>query len=78
MMMTIKVNRIKLFVAIEKGVGKYKNSAFLLMKLIIRIIAREQIKENMNTTFKFEVIKERKSSVKLGDFNGSSKYQTEL
>ena len=32
MMMAIKVNGSKLFIAIEKGVRKHKNTAFLLIK----------------------------------------------
>ena len=37
----IKYNGRKIFVAVEKEVGKYKNSAFLLMKPIMRIVVRE-------------------------------------
>ena len=78
MILSIKCNGGKIFVAVEKGVGKHKNSAFLLMKPMMRMIVREWIKENMHTTFKFNIIKERKSLVKIGDFNVSSNYQAEL
>ena len=55
--LSIKHNRGRMFVAVEKWVGKHKNSVFLLIIPIMRMIAREWIKENMNTTFKFKVIK---------------------
>ena len=43
----------RLFIAVEKGVGKYKQSAFLLMKPTKRAEARVWLKENLEKEFKF-------------------------
>ena len=77
MILSIKHNSRRMFVAVEKGVGKHKNSAFLLINPAMRMVVREQIKENRNTVFKFDNIKEQRYSVKIGEFNGLNKYQTE-
>ena len=41
MILSIKYNRGRMFIVVEKGVGKHKNSAFLLIISIMRIIVRE-------------------------------------
>ena len=78
MILSIKYNEGRIFVAVEKEVGKHKNSAFLFIIPTMRMIVREWIKENMYAIFKCDIIKERKSLVKIRDFNSSSKYQAEL
>ena len=50
----VKIAGKELFVAVEKGVGKYKDTAFLLMKLTKRAEARVWIKENIRKKFIFK------------------------
>ena len=58
MILSIKYNGGKMFVAAEKEVEKHKNLVFLLIKPTMRMVIRESIKENMNIKFKFDNIKE--------------------
>ena len=63
MIMAIKVNGGKLFIAIEKGVGKHKTTIFLLIKPIRRREAKQWLRENLGTEFKFVNEKDRKCLV---------------
>ena len=60
MILLVKQNGSKLFVAVEKGIGKHKDSVFFLMKLVLQMAAHKQMRDNSNKEFKFETIKERR------------------
>ena len=73
MILTIKIGRKSLFIAVEKGVGKQKQSAFLLIKPTKRVEARVQLKENLEKEFKFVHNKEQNCSVLIPQINKDNK-----
>ena len=78
MILLVKQNGSKLFVAVEKGIEKYKDSAFLLMKPTLQMTVRKWMRDNLNKEFKFETIKERRCSVKVNETEEVLQYQEEL
>ena len=78
MILLVKQNESKLFIAVEKGIGKYKDSAFLLMKPILWIVVQEWIRDNLNKDFKFVITKDRRYSVRVNEIEEVSQYQEEL
>ena len=65
MILAIKINRKSLFLTVEKGVGKHKQSAFLLIKLMKRAELRVWLKENLEKEFKFINNKEQNCLVPI-------------
>ena len=78
MILLVKQNRSKLFIAVEKGIEKHKDSAFLLIKPTLRMVAHEWIRDNLNKEFKFETTKERRCSVRVNETEEVLQYQEEL
>jgi len=73
MILAIKIGGQRLFIAVEKEVGKYKQSVFLLMKPTKRAEARVWLKENLEKDFKFVHNKERNCSVPISQINKEDK-----